>query len=240
VGAHLVELLASSGHDVVPVSRSNGVDVITGQGLDEALAGVETIVDAATGPSPERVAATEFFVTAAGNLQTAGERAGARQIVAVSIVGCDRFADGYNVAKQAHERALLAGPVPAHILRATQFHEFVGQFLDWSTQGDVAHVPVMRTQLVAARTVAEELADLATGPDPEAGAAIPEIAGPRVERLVEIARLLAARRGAPARVEEASDPDDPDRELFAGDGLLPGPHAKLAGPTFDEWLDSQD
>ena len=81
---------------------------------------------------------------------------------------------------------------------------------------------------------------MATGSDAaEPGSAIPEIAGPRVERLVDVARLLAARRGSPAHVEETSDPDDPDRDLYAGDGLLPGPQAKLAGPTFEEWLDSR-
>ena len=109
--------------------------------------------------------------------------------------------------------------------------------VDWGTQGDVAYVPEMRTQLVAARNVAEALADLATSSDAsDLGAAVPEIAGPRVERLVDVARLLAARRGSPAQVEEASDPDDPDRGLLAADGLLPGRHAKLAGPTFEAWL----
>jgi uncharacterized protein YbjT (DUF2867 family) len=247
VGSHLVELLESSGHEVVSISRSNGVDVITGEGLEEAVAGVDTVVDTATGPSPDKDAATQFFVTAAHNLQDAGEQAGVRRIVGVSIIGCDRFTGGgsgglggYYAAKVTQERALLDGPIPAQILRAAQFHEFVGQLLDWGTQGDVAYVPAMRTQLVAARNVAEALADLATRSDAaEPGSATPEIAGPRVERLVDVARLLATRRGGPAQVEETSDPDDPDRELLAGDGLLPGPHAKLAGPTFEEWLDSQ-
>jgi uncharacterized protein YbjT (DUF2867 family) len=242
VGHHLVDVLAKRGHDVVPVSRRHGVDVITGEGLAEALAGVDGVVDATTGPTPEQEAETKFFTTAARNLQDAGKRAGVGWIVVVSIIGCDRFAGGgqtggYNVAKVAQERAYLDGPIPAQILRAAQFHEFVGQLLDWSTQGDVAYVPEMRTQLVAARSVAEALADLATSPDAaDAGAPIPEIAGPRVERLVDAARLLAARRGSPARVEEASDPDDPDRDLFVGDGLLPGPDAALAGPTFEAWL----
>ena len=244
VGSHLVGLLEGSGHEVVPISRSNGVDIITGEGLEEALAGVDTVVDTATGPSPDREAATQFFVTAARNLEEAGERAGVRRIVGVSIIGCDRFTGGsyggYYAAKVTQERALLDGPIPAQILRAAQFHEFVGQLLDWGTRGDVPYVPAMRTQLVAARNVAEALADMATGSDAaEPGSAIPEIAGPRVERLVDVARLLAARRGSPAQVEETSDPDDPDRDLYAGDGLLPGPQAKLAGPTFEEWLDSR-
>jgi uncharacterized protein YbjT (DUF2867 family) len=242
VGHHLVEVLTERGHDVVPISRTHGVDVITGEGLAEALAGVDSVVDATTGPSPEQEAETKFFTTAARNLQDAGERAGVGRIVVVSIIGCDRFRGGgplggYNVAKVAQERAYLGGRIPAQILRAAQFHEFVGQLLDWGTQGDIGYVPEMRTQLVAARNVAEALADLATSPDAaDPGAAVPEIAGPRVERLLDAARLLAARRGSPAQVEEASELDDPDRDLSVGDGLLPGPHATLAGPTFEAWL----
>jgi uncharacterized protein YbjT (DUF2867 family) len=246
-GGHLVELLESSGQEVVPISRSNSVDVATGEGLEQALGGVDTVIDTATGDSPEKDAATQFFLASAGNLQDAGEQAGVRQIVVVSIIGCDRFSGeasggfgGYYAAKAAQERAHLDGPVPAQILRAAQFHEFVGQLLDWGTQGESAQVPEMRTQLIAARSVAEALADLAKSPDGvDPGSAIPEIAGPRVEKLVDAAGLLAARRGSPAEVEETSDPEDPDRDLFAGDGLLPGPHAELAGPTFEEWLNSQ-
>jgi uncharacterized protein YbjT (DUF2867 family) len=235
VGRHVVDVLESAGRDVVAMSRATGVDVITGEGLQQALSGVECIIDVSTGPSPEETAATEFFTTATGNFHELGAAAGVQRLVVVSIIGCDRFRVGYNVAKVAHERAALAGPIPARILRAAQFHEFVEQMLDWGTQGEVGYVPTMRTQLVAARTVAERLVDVALAPD-ETGENMPEVAGPRVEQLVEMARLVAAKRGQPARVEEASDPDDPDRDLFATDGLLPSPHATVAGPTFEAWL----
>jgi uncharacterized protein YbjT (DUF2867 family) len=109
----------------------------------------------------------------------------------------------------------------------------------WGTQGDVSYVWKMRTQLVSARTVAEVLVDLATAPGPEFDAAeTAEVAGPREERLVEAARGLAARRGEGLRVEERSDPSDPDSERYANGAALPGPDAKLAGPTFEEWLDA--
>jgi uncharacterized protein YbjT (DUF2867 family) len=239
VGRHVVDLLESRGYDVVPISRSHGVDVITGEGLDEALTGVATIIDVATGPSPDQQAATEFFRTATRNLQEAGERAGARRLVVVSIIGIDEFAGGYNAAKVAHERAALAGPIPARIVRAAQFHEFVEELMRWGTQGDVSYVWEMRTQLVAARTVAEALVELATAPDPEFEAAVTtEVAGPREERLAEAARLLVARRGESLRVEETSDPSDPDSQRYANGASLPGPDAKLAGPTFEEWLDA--
>jgi uncharacterized protein YbjT (DUF2867 family) len=241
VGRHVVDVLEAGGHDVVAMSRSSGVDVVTGDGLADALAGAECVIDVASGPSPDHEAATEFFTTAARNLQEVGERAGVRQIVVVSIIGCDRFTAGYNAAKVAHERAMLSGPVPVRILRAAQFHEFVSLLVEWGRQGEVSYVPKMRTQLVAARTVAEALADLAAESAPTAGssgAPIPEIAGPREESLVEMARLLAARRGESVRIEGVSDPADPDRELSETGGLLPGPDATLAGPTFEEWLDS--
>jgi uncharacterized protein YbjT (DUF2867 family) len=238
-GRHVVDILESRGYDVVPVSRTHGVDVITGEGLDQALTGVGTIIDVSTGPTPDEKQATEFFTTATRNLQEAGERAGVRRLVVASIIGIDRFTGGYNAAKVAQERAAQAGPIPARIVRAAQFHEFVEQLLEWGTQGDVSYVWEMRTQLVSARTVAEALVDLATAPDPEFEAAeTTEIAGPREERLAEAARLVAARRGEGLRVEEQRDPSYPDSELYASGAALPGPDAKLAGPTFEEWLEA--
>ena len=236
VGRHVVDVLEAGGHDVVAISRSTGVDVITGAGLADALAGVEVIIDSATGPSPEEAAATEFFTTATRNLQEAGQRAGVQRIVVVSIIGIDKLHGGYNAAKLAHEKAMLAGPIPAHILRAAQFHEFVEQLIQWSTRGEIAYVPEMRTQIVAARTVAEALVPLAVA------TALPsspysEIAGPREESLPDLAALLVARRGLPLKVERTLDTSDPDAVLSAEGALLPGPDAVLAGPTFVEWLE---
>src|SRR5262245_1480213 len=243
VGRHVVDVLKAQGHEVVLMSRSSGVDVVTGDGLAEALSGVECIIDGATTPSPDQQTATQFFTAAARNLHEAGERAGVQQMVVVSIIGCDRFSAGYNAAKVAHERAMLSGSIPLRILRAAQFHEFVAQVIEWGRQGQVSYVPKGRTQLVAARTVAQALADLATAPETapaagSAGVAILEIAGPREESLVDMAKLLVARRCEPLRIEGVSNPNDPDHELYENGGLLPGPEATLAGPTFEEWLDS--
>src|ERR687897_2458984 len=95
VGRHTVEVLEAAGHDVVRMSRSTGVDVVTGEGLSEALAGVDSIVDAASWPTNEQEPATEFFITASRNLQEEGERAGVERIVVVSIIGADRATSGY-------------------------------------------------------------------------------------------------------------------------------------------------
>jgi uncharacterized protein YbjT (DUF2867 family) len=239
VGRHVVDVLEEGGHEVVRMSRSTGVDVVTGEGLSEALVGVDSVVDAASWQTNEKGPATEFFLASSRNLQEEGQRAGVQRIVVVSIIGADRFSTGYIASKVPHERAMQSGPIPVRILRAAQFHEFVPLFLEWGRQGDVIYVPQMRTQLVAARTVAEALAELATesepGPETSAGA-IPEIAGPREERLVDVAKLLAARRGDSVRIEEVSDPDDPEQALYASGALLPGPDAVLAGPTFEQWV----
>ena len=180
-------------------------------------------------------AATEFFTTATRNLTEAGVKAGARRLVVVSIIGTDKATGGYGAAKLAHEQAALAGPVPARILRAAQFHEFVEVLMGWGRQGDVVYLPKMRTQIVAARTVAEALAGLALSDDPE-GERPDEIAGPREEYLPDLAKLLAAKRGEQVTIEAVTNPADPDDALNYNGGLLPSPHATLAGPTFAEWL----
>jgi uncharacterized protein YbjT (DUF2867 family) len=236
VGRHVADVLRGGGHDVVAISRSNGVDVITGDGLAAALEGVE-VIDVTTGPSPEQGPATEFFTTATKNLEEAGARAGVRKLVVVSIIGVDKSAGGYGAAKMAHERAALAGPIPARILRAAQFHELVEMLMGWGRQGDVIYLPRMRTQIVAARTVAEALAAMALSREPE-GERPEEIAGPREEYLPDLAALVVAKRGDEVKIEAVSRPDDPDDVLGENGGLLPGPHAALAGPTFAEWLNA--
>ena len=239
VGRHVVDVLSARGYDVAPISRATGVDIITGDGLAEALGGVGCIIDVATGPSAEQGAATEFFTTASRNLHDAGERAGVSRMVTVSIIGCDRFSAGYSAAKAEHERAALAGPIPARVLRAAQFHEFVPVLMAWGRRDDVCYVPKMRTQLVAARTVAESLAGLATAPEwTAADGQHPEIAGPREESLIDIAGYVARRSAETFRIEGVNNPDDPQHLQETG-ALLPGPHATLGGPTFAEWLDAQ-
>lgn len=239
LGRHVVDVLTERGHRVVPMSRATGVDVITGAGLADALTGVDVVIDVASWHASDQEAATEFFRTATGNLHEAGRRAGVDRIAAVSIIGADKAMAGFVAAQQVHEEANLSGPLPARILRAAQFHEFVGQLLDWR-QGDVAYIPALPTQLVACRTVAETLVDLAADPDaaqPGPGEPIPEIAGPRRETMSEAAQLLGVRRGITVVAVDGSGM--PDAEIAAAGGFLPGLHAKLAGPTFREWLDTR-
>ena len=241
LGTHLVQVLEERGHGVVRISRSDGLDLTTAVGLEQALRGVDAIIDAATWPTPDRAAATSFFTTASRNLHDAGQAAGVQRMVVVSIVGIDRQQGDYQYAKQQHEKAALAGPIPTRIVRAAQFREFVGAVLDWGTQGEIGYVPDQRTQLVAARSVAEVLVDLATAPafDTPGGPPL-EVAGPRPERFVDAATLLAAKRGHPAKVEVGENPADPDQTADAADVLLPSPDAMLVGPTFEAWLETAD
>jgi nucleoside-diphosphate-sugar epimerase len=253
VGRRVVELLEASGHDVVPMSRSTGVDVVTGEGLTEALSGVECIINASSGsaassagdPRPSPEAASEFFAASARNMHEIGLKAGVQRMVEVSVIGIDLFTAGYGAAKYAHEVAMLAGPIPVRVLRAAQFHEFVPQLIEWGTQGDVVYVREMRVQSVASRAVAQALIDLATDAAWAASPTrskqpLPVIAGPREETLLDMAKLFIARRGPSLRIEVVTAPSDPDDMLYRDGSLLAGPDALLAGPTFEEWLDSDD
>jgi hypothetical protein len=131
------------------------------------------------------------------------------------------------------------------VLRAALFHEMVPQLIEWGTRVDVAYVRKMRIHSVASRTVAQALVDLATDPAWAASPArseppLPEIAGPREENLVDMAKLFVARRGTSLRIESVTHPNDPDDKIWVDGSLLPTPHATLAGPTFETWLDTDD
>jgi uncharacterized protein YbjT (DUF2867 family) len=155
--------------------------------------------------------------------------------VLVSIIGIEKFTTGYNAAKLAQEKAALAGPIPTRIVRAAQFHEFVEQLVDWGRQGDVAYVAAMNTQVVAARAVAEVVAEVLA--DSDATGPTIEVAGPRAERMADVARLLVAHRGDSLQVQETTE-FFPEGDVYDSDAPLPEPDAKLVGPTYEEWLKS--
>ena len=142
----------------------------------------------------------------------------------------------------AHEQTLLEGPLPVRIVRAAQFHEFVDPLVGWTIQDGVANVPEMRTQLVAARVVADALADAADEPE-IANGRITEVAGPKEERLADAAAALFASRGDSVEIRESrggllAEPGSADATAYAEGAVLPNPGANLAGPSFEEWLNS--
>ncbi|GAB7193498.1 NAD(P)H-binding protein [Kineococcus sp. NUM-3379] len=235
LGRHVVAELRERGHEAVPLSRATGVDAATGAGLDAALEGAEVVLDASSTATTRRPAAVGFFGAVTRNLHAAGARAGVRHLVVVSIVGIDRVPLGYYAGKLEQERVALAGPLPASVLRTTQFHEFAGQVLDRTTLGPLAVVPAWPVRPVAAREVAAALADLAEGGP--AGRARP-LAGPEVHSLPDLARRVAAARGSRARVLGVRVPGAAGRAVAAG-GLLPEGEVEVGRTTFAQWLARQ-
>ena len=233
VGRYTAEALEREGHEVVLVARSQGVDVTTGAGLDGALAGVESLVDVTNTTAMHPAAAREFFGTTTEHLLAAEQRTGVGHHVVLSIVGVDRVeGNGHYAGKRCQEELVQAGPVRTTILRATQFHEFAGMVVGWTRQDDVAVVPPLLVQPVAASDVGRVLAEIATGP-PQGRA--PDLAGPETQDLVDMARRTLGARGESVRLVP-SWRDGPFGVEMAGEILLPGPGARLAPTTFDAWL----
>jgi uncharacterized protein YbjT (DUF2867 family) len=232
-GRHTLEALRRAGHDAVPVTRSLGVDVLTGAGLEQALAGAAAVIDATNVQTSEGDETRARFAAATRNILDAERRAGVAHHVLLSIVGTDRVERNEHFAgKRIQEEIVSAGPVPFTIQRATQFYELVEVILGWTLNGDVAHLPPVVLQPLAAADAGGLLAEVAAGPP--RGHAV-DIAGPERHDLVELARRVIAARGRPIHVV----PTWIDEILGAEssrDALLPGPGATLAPTRFEEWL----
>jgi uncharacterized protein YbjT (DUF2867 family) len=231
VGRHVVTALTAAGHEPVVLARSRGVDVVTGAGLPAALDGVHAVVDVTNAGTTSRRKATDFFTDGTRSLLAAERSAGVAHHVLLSIVGIDRTPWGYYQAKLAQEQLLPDGGVPWSVLRATQFHEFPGQLLD-RMPGPVAVVPTMRVQPVAAREVADVLAQLAAG---QSSNGATDLAGPEQHDLGDLCRRLLAARGARRRVASVRLPGAAGRAM-AGGGLLPVGEGLRGTVRFDDWL----
>src|SRR5213594_1592222 len=195
IGKKVVNNLREQGHDVVAASPSSGVNTLTGEGLAEALAGAQVVVDVANSPSFEEKAVLEFFETAGRNLLAAEATAGVGHHVALSVVGTERLlASGYFRAKMAQENLIKASKIPYTILRATQFFEFVGAIAQSATEGQTVRLPPALMQPIVSDDVAAAMADVAVG-KPVNGTV--ELAGPEPIRLDELVRrYLSANRDA--------------------------------------------
>lgn len=232
VGCYVVDALAEAGHTPVTLSRGRGVDLVTGTGLQEAVSGVDVVIDVSNVVTTGRVKSMKFFETATTNLLEVGRSTGVRHHVVLSIVGVDRVKFGYFEGKVRQEELALSGAVPATVLRATQFHEFPGQVLE-RVPGPVAVVPRQLIRPVAAAEVASELVSIALG-EPQGLAA--EFAGPEEHQLVDLARRILSKRGRRRPVLAVRMPGEGGRAMASG-GLLPGPGARFGQQTFDEWIE---
>jgi uncharacterized protein YbjT (DUF2867 family) len=233
IGSKLVAKLRAAGHEPLAASPDTGVDTITGQGLAEALAGAQVVVDVANAPMWDDAAVMEFFRTSAGNVAAAETAAGVKHHVVLSVVGADRLPEsGYLRAKLAQEETVKGAGVPYTILRATQFFEFIGRIADSSTDGDTVHLAPVFIQPESADDVAAALADVATH-EPVNG--IVELGGPERFRLDELAQRVLRVNNDPRPVLA-----DAHARYFGAEldeySLTPGDDARIAPTRFEDWL----
>jgi uncharacterized protein YbjT (DUF2867 family) len=232
IGSKTVAILRQSGHDVVAASPKSGVNSITGEGLKEAMAGTQVVIDLANSPSFEDKAVLEFFETSGRNLLPAETAAGVRHHVALSIVAIDRTDNGYFRAKLAQEKLVEASGIPYTIIRATQFMEFLGGIADSSADGNIVRLPPALFQPIAADDVAAIVAEVALAA-PRSG--IVEIAGPERAPFNEINHRPLSEGGDSREVVA-----DPEARYFGGRveerSLVPLGEARLGHIGLDEWL----
>jgi uncharacterized protein YbjT (DUF2867 family) len=233
IGTKLVKLLREKGHEALPASPSSGVNTITGEGLAQALAGAQVVVDLANAPAWEDKAVLDFFETSGRNLLAADAAAGVEHHIALSIVGTDRTPDnGYFRAKVAQEKLIQASRIPYTIIRSTQFMEFIGGIAASGTDGSVVRISPGLFQPIASDDVAAMVADVALAA-PRNG--IVEIAGPERAPFHEIVGRYLKGIGDPRQVVR-----DPDARYFGGRveerSLVPLGEARLGRIGLDEWL----
>jgi uncharacterized protein YbjT (DUF2867 family) len=232
IGSKLVALLRQRGQEVLAASPNSGVNTLTGEGLPEALAGAQVVVDLANSPSFEDAAVMKFFQTSGRNLLAAETRAGVRYHVALSIVGTDRSDNGYFRAKVAQEKLIESSGIPYTIVRSTQFLEFLGAIAASSADGNVVRISPGLFQPIAADDVAAFVADAALAV-PRNG--IVEIAGPEQAPFNEFVARYLKTVGDPREVVS-----DPEARYFGGRveerSLVPLGDARLGRIALDEWL----
>lgn len=233
IGRKLVKVLNERGHEAIAASPATNVNTITGEGLDDALVGVDTVVDVANSPSFEDEAVLTFFQTSTRNLLAAETRAGVRHHVALSVVGTQRLAEsGYFRAKIAQEALIDQGGIPYTIVHCTQFFEFLGSIVQSGLQGDQVRLSTAFVQPIASDDVAIAVADAALGA-PVNG--IVEVAGPQRMRLADLAQCYMRKIGDNRTVQA-----DPGARYFGAvlddDTLVPGASPRLGKIDFDTWF----
>lgn len=235
IGSRVVHGLQDRGHEVVVAARSTGVDAISGEGLDWALAGADVVVDTTRPPgSADHAQVLAFFTAATARLLAAGAAAGVRHHVLLSSVGSDRddHAVGYYRAKGAQVRLVAESTLPHSIVLATQFFEFVTTIADVSTRDGAVRLPGALSQPIAADDVAAAIVEVGLG-DPLDG--VVEIAGPERFALDDLARRVLTHDGDPRPVvRDDSAPYFGAR--IAEDTLLPGPGAVVHQTRLEDWL----
>jgi len=233
IGSRLVKNLRALGHEVISASTRTGINALTGEGLSNALAGAQVVVDVMNSPSWEDDAVLKFFDTSTRNLVAAETKAGVRHHVALSVVGTERLQEsGYFRAKLVQENLIAAAGIPYTIVRATQFFEFIGGIAQAGTDGQVVRLPPALMQPMSADDVAAALADYTLGPPLNR---IAEIAGPEALGIDEAVRRFLIATGDPRRV--ITDANAPYYGIKMSErSLTPDNAARLAPTRLDAWL----
>jgi uncharacterized protein YbjT (DUF2867 family) len=233
IGSKTVERLRNKGHEVVAASPKSGVNAVTGEGLADALAGAQVVVDVANSPSFEEKAVLAFFEASGRNLFAAEKAAGVGHHVALSVVGTDRLpGSGYFRAKLAQENLIKKAGIPYTIVRSTQFYEFMGAIAQSGTEGQTVRLSPAYMQPIAADDVADAMADVALAP-PVNGTI--EIAGPERVRLSDLVGQFLTATGDPRTV--TADAHAPYFGVELDDqSLTPGDHPRLGATRFDDWI----
>ncbi|MFE7775751.1 SDR family oxidoreductase [Streptomyces sp. NPDC057445] len=231
IGSQVVKKLNAAGHEAVPHSLSTGVDVITGQGLAEAVAGADVVVNLTNSPTFDD-ASPAFFRTSMDNLLAASHKVGVGHAVILSIIGADQVPDlVYYRAKVLQEDILKAGPIPYSIVRATQFMEFIDAVMSWTTEANTVRLPTTPLQPIAAQDISDTVAEVAVGP-PLNGTL--DIAGPDVFPLDELGRITLN-----ARPDGRTVVTDDTAGMFAvvhGDALTAKGDARILPTHYSDWL----
>ena len=233
IGSKLCKKLADRGHDIVAASPKSGVNSVTGEGLADAIAGAQVVVDVSNAPSWEDAAVMKFFDTSTRNLLAAEAKAGVGHHVALSVVGTERLQEsGYFRAKLVQEKLIAASGVPYTIVRATQFLEFLGGIAQGSTDGQVVRLPSALMQPMSADDVAAALADYTLEPPVNR---IVEIAGPEALGIDEAVRRYLIATADARRV--ITDDNAPYYGVKVGKRTLTPDNAARLGPTrLEDWL----
>jgi len=233
IGTKLVNNLRQRGHEVVAASPASGVNTLTGEGLAEALAGTQVVVDVANSPSFEDKAVLEFFETSGRNLLAAEVAAGVKHHVALSVVGTDRLAEsGYFRGKIAQEKLIKSSQVPYTIVQSTQFMEFLGGIAQSGTDGQTVRLSPAFIQPIASDDVAAAMADFTVG-TPVNGTV--EVAGPERMRLAELVQRFLTATNDPRKVVA-----DVHARYFGAElkdeTLVPGDNPRIGPTRFEDWL----
>ncbi len=233
IGSKVVDKLKKKGHEVIVAVPATGVNTLTGEGLDKAMTGADTVIDVSNSPSFEEVAVMNFFEKGTTNIMNAEKKAGVKHHLALSVVGTERLqGSGYFRAKMKQEQLIKTSNVPYTILHATQFFEFMGSIVQSGTSGNVVLLPDADFQPISSEDVSETLVNLAVGSPKNSTV---EVAGPEKAKMAVFVDFFLKS------VKDSKDIVSNIHAKYFGTeiddrSLVPGPNALICATKYRDWL----